>query len=156
MPNERDVSAAARNYQVRGYVQHIHREVKALVPRKNVLASFKADAVKQGVDDIFARYKDKLMEDVDLPLKIGKMQIESPPATEDDRSTINSLTTMDTLDTDESLYTDVQDARAALVELETNERIVELDDHRNVTELPAESKPVELDAVGNTKIELPA
>ena len=60
-PNERDVSAAARNYAVRGYSQHVHRDIKKLVPRRNTLASYKSNAVQEGLETIFERYKDRLM-----------------------------------------------------------------------------------------------
>ncbi|KAF2765736.1 hypothetical protein EJ03DRAFT_354618 [Teratosphaeria nubilosa] len=84
MPTARDVSAAARNYRFRGYSQHVHEEVKLLVPKKNVMKSFRADQVRQGLEAIVVKYKDKLMEDVDLPLKIeGRPSIGELSADDD-------------------------------------------------------------------------
>jgi hypothetical protein len=70
-PNERDVSAAARNYAVRGYAQHVHRDIKRLIPRRNVGASYKVETVRQCLEDMVTKYKDRLMEDVDLPVKMS-------------------------------------------------------------------------------------
>ncbi|KAK3063772.1 hypothetical protein LTR53_018773, partial [Teratosphaeriaceae sp. CCFEE 6253] len=52
-PNEKDVGAAARNYRVRGYSQHVHREIKKLVPRHSVYAAMRVETVRQGVETIF-------------------------------------------------------------------------------------------------------
>lgn len=59
-PTERDVSAAARNYRLRGYSQHVHADLKKLVPRRNMKASFKAEAIGKEMEAIIVRYKDKL------------------------------------------------------------------------------------------------
>ena len=103
-PNEKDVGAAARNYAVRGYAQHVHRDIKNLIPRKQVLASFKVEAIQRGVEDIFAKYKDRLMQDVDLPMEIQGIKIGSD--IQDDGNS------------DADLFADVKEASAALVELE--------------------------------------
>ena len=115
-PNERDVNAAARNYAVRGYAQHVHRDVKKLIPRLNNIKSFKADKVQQGLEAMIEKYKDNLMENVDLPLKIQGVQIGDEA--EDDAST----------EADSVLYTDFKKAEEALVELEaTQTPVAELD-----------------------------
>ncbi|KAK4561601.1 hypothetical protein LTR86_004280 [Recurvomyces mirabilis] len=150
-PNEKDVGAAARNYRVRGYAQHVHSELKKLVPRRNMLASFKPETIRVGFEKVLANYKDRLMEDVDLPLKASRFSLSSSTATEDDRLDIESTEGSDSL-----LITDFQEARAALVELEASQQIAEMDDKRQVPELPAESKPIELDAVSTVKVELQA
>lgn len=134
-PSARDVSAAARNYRVRGYSQHVHRELKRLVPRRNASKSFRADHVRQGIEAIFAKYKDKLMEDVDLPLTIEGLRIGSH--SEDDGST----------ETDSTLYSDLKEANSALVELEAATPVAELDATRPLAELSAERKTSELEGV---------
>lgn len=128
-PNEKDVSAAARNYAVRGYSNHVHQDIKRLIPRKSPMASLRVDAVQQGLENVLIRYKDGLMEDVDLPLQtdgMSFMRIDSKLS--DDTST----------EADSVMFAD---ARAALVELEaTSSRqtsIAELDGSPTVTELPA-------------------
>ncbi|KAK4546616.1 hypothetical protein LTR36_001833 [Oleoguttula mirabilis] len=132
-PNERDVSAAARNYRVRGYAQHVHRDIKRLVPRRNVLKSFKADEVQRGLEAMLMRYKDKLMEAVDLPLTVQGLKIGSD--FDDDTST----------EADSTLYSDVKEASSTLVELESHSPVAaELETDRPVVELPAESRASEL------------
>ncbi|TKA59146.1 hypothetical protein B0A55_11865 [Friedmanniomyces simplex] len=149
-PNEKDVGAAARNYRVRGYAQHVHREIKSLVPRYSVIASMKAETVRQGMEEIFARYKDKLMEDIDLPLKVGRVRIDSGDGGDDD-----SLTPVDSVEGDSTLCSDIKEAKDTLAELEAKEPVVaELPGSRTAMELPAESKLSELDAVSTASIEL--
>ncbi|EME79104.1 uncharacterized protein MYCFIDRAFT_79773, partial [Pseudocercospora fijiensis CIRAD86] len=64
-PQERDVQAAARIYRVRGYSSHIHKDIKKLIPRHNLAASYKFDTVAETLEGIIARYKDKLIDDMD-------------------------------------------------------------------------------------------
>lgn len=60
-PTERDVAAAARNYRLRGYSQHVHTDIKKLVPRRNMAASYKADIIGKEMEALVnVRYKDKL------------------------------------------------------------------------------------------------
>ncbi|KAK3106727.1 hypothetical protein LTR53_018187, partial [Teratosphaeriaceae sp. CCFEE 6253] len=106
-------------------------------------------------------YKDKLMEDVDLPLKMGRVRINSgDDGGEDslallDSKSDGSLTLLDSPEDDATLYSDLREAKANLAELEAREPVVaELPGTRMVTELPAESKRLELDAVSTAKIEL--
>lgn len=128
-PSEKNVSAAARNYAVRGYSQHVHRDIKKLIPRKDLVASYKIENVERGVEDLFNEYKDKLLDDVDLPLKVSGLRIES--TLWDDTST----------EADSILLADAQEAHAALAELDASgpPPIAELDGMRPVVELPAES-----------------
>ena len=141
-PSERDVSSAARNYAIRGYAQHVHRDIKKLVPRRNVIASFKADAVNEGLDNLIAKYKDRLMDNVDLPLKVKGMSIESGIL--DDTSTEAST------EPDSFLFADAKEAREILVELEAKEPpVAELEGGPPLAELPAESKAIELEAIGS-------
>lgn len=145
-PNEKDVGAAARNYAIRGYSQHVHRDIKTLISRKNVLASFKVDAVQRGVEDIFAKYKDNLLEDVDLPLEVQGITIGSE--IEDDTGS------------DADLFGDYKEASAALAELEAKgppvaeldakeSPLAELDGSKPLVELPAEREVSELSGVSS-------
>lgn len=133
-PTERDVSAAARNYRVRGYAHHVHRDLKRLVSRRNVLKSFKVDEIQQGLEAMVVTYKDKLMEDVDLPLTFRGLSIGSN--SDDDTST----------EADSTLLSDVKEASSSLAELESNTPVAaELEASRPIAELPAESKASELE-----------
>ena len=127
-PNEKDVSAAARNYAVSGYAQHVHRDIKKLIPRKSLAASLKVDNVQREVDDLLIKYKDRLMDDIDLPLEPQRMRIEAKLS--DDTSTE---------DGDLMLRADANDARATLAELEANSQTFasELDGSAPMAELPA-------------------
>lgn len=129
-PNERDVSAAARNYAIRGYAQHVHRDIKRLIPRRNVGASYKVETVRQCLEDMVTKYKDRLMEDVDLPVKMSGVHIRGD--VEDD-----DLTT----EADSELIVDLKEGHAAYAELDASTPIAELDSSAQVpmAELPAET-----------------
>ena len=124
-PTERDVNAAARKYHLGGYSKHIHREVKRLIPRWNVFKSFQTDKVHQGLQAIFATYKDRLMEDVDLPLDTVKSHTDAE-STDADSST----------DGDSSLFNDVRLANAAVAELDGRRPVAELEADATLVELP--------------------
>ncbi|KAF2164250.1 hypothetical protein M409DRAFT_56937 [Zasmidium cellare ATCC 36951] len=66
-PSERDVEKAARMYRLKGYTTHVHKEVKQLVPKKNLAASYKYDKVQSTVEDMIETYKEKLMNDENMP-----------------------------------------------------------------------------------------
>ena len=131
-PNEKDVSAAARNYRLRGYSQHVHREIKQLVPRRNVTACYRLSKIQRQIETIVATYKDKLMDDVDLPLNIRGLSIGTD--LEDDDST----------EADSVLLKDIEEARATMFELEAKTSVAELDAGRPIAELSAESKAFEV------------
>jgi hypothetical protein len=141
MPGEKEVAAAARNYRIRGYSQHVHKDIKQLVPRRNILKSFKACDVGSGIEAIFLKYKDKLMEDVDLPLRVGSLRIGSQvdlvaDADADDNST----------EADSTIFNDIREAASAFKSLEAGVpvdevSIAELDSNAPV-ELPGDSRPV--------------
>ncbi|KAK5118354.1 hypothetical protein LTR62_002867 [Meristemomyces frigidus] len=152
-PNEKDVSAAARNYRVRGYSQHVHREIKRLVPRRNMVASFKPEAIRTGIETILGSYKDRLMEDVDLPLKPPHFRFTSSTTLSSDASQ-DDITDLESSEADSLLFSDLREAQAALAELEARQPVAELDDgRRNVTELPAgDTRPAELEAVESSRI----
>lgn len=140
-PSEKDVSAAARNYALRGYAQHVHRDIKALIPRKNVIACFKAELIHRKVEDIFATYKDKLLEDTSLPLQVDGLTIRS----ESDTDT----------NSDADLFNDYKEARKALAELESKQSLAsqpgvpELDGSTLLAELSAEREMAELSGVSS-------
>lgn len=127
-PNERDVSAAARNYAVRGYAQHVHRDIKSLIPRRDVRSSYKVEVIRQALEDMVTRYKDRLMEDVDLPMKVQGLHIKGD-IEEDDLST----------EADSMLMVDLKEANAAYAELEATTTVAELPaTEQPIAELPAE------------------
>lgn len=66
-PTERDVTAAARNYRIRGYSELVHSDVKKLIPRRSLSASYKCEKVRVGVEAIVESYKDELVGDGDVP-----------------------------------------------------------------------------------------
>lgn len=160
-PNEKDVGAAARNYAVRGYAHNVHKDVKQLIPRKAVLAAFKIDTVQRGVEDIFAKYKDKLMQDVDLPMEINGLQIGS----DSDLSRFSS-------NADADLLADCKEASTAMAELEAKGKtgvqndskgtpVAELDGTAPLIELSADREISEMDGVSTVnpaakRTELPA
>lgn len=133
-PSEKDVVAAARQYRVRGYSQHVQRDIKKLIPRTNFQASFRVDTVQRGVGDIFRQYKDKLMDDMDLPLEVDGVKIEARSG--DDTST----------EADSILFADAREATTALAELEANgEHVIhELNDATPLAELPVETTATKL------------
>lgn len=103
------------------------------MPRRNLAASYKVEKVRLGIEKLFTKYKDKLMEDVDLPLKVQGMTIGSE-LEEDDNST----------EADSTLLSDLKEAHEAYAELEANEPLAELDASKPLVELPAESKVSEV------------
>lgn len=66
-PSERDVSAAARIYRIKGFSHHVHKDIKKLVPRRNLAASYMYDKIQRTVEDMVETYKEKLMSDVNMP-----------------------------------------------------------------------------------------
>lgn len=104
------------------------------------MKSFKVYEVQQGVEAIFARYKDKLMEDVDLPMTVEGLTIGAKP--DDDTST----------EADSTLFIDVKEANIALAELDSDTpAAVELDGERPLAGLCAVSKLSELRGGGTTQ-----
>lgn len=138
-PSEKDVTAAARNYKLRGYSQHVHSDIKRLVPRRNVVASFRADTIGQAIEAIFAKYKDKLMDNVDLPLRVGRMSIGSLDSLLDDTST----------EADSTLFSDLKEAREGTVELDASMPMAELDASTPLAEMSTERKVSELSATAS-------
>lgn len=130
-PSEKDVSTAARNYAVRGYSQHVHRDIKKLIPRSNVLASFKVEMVQRGIEELIGEYKNGLIDDIDLPLHVQGVRIES--RTWDDTNT----------KADSTVFEDAMDANVALAELEASVpyQIVELDATKPIVKLSADNVP---------------
>jgi hypothetical protein len=154
------------------YSQHVHSYIKQLVPRRNLKAAYKVETIKQGIEDMFTEYKDKLMEDVDLPLRVKGLKIGSDPGDDDGASIISS-------EGDSSLLYDLKDAKSAypkytrtnsgesqvdlmsptstmpeldgsnastltLSELDATTPIAELDASSPLVELPADTKIAEL------------
>ena len=141
-PNEKDVSAAARNYKLRGYAKHVHSHIELLVPRRNLAASYKVEVIRQSVEDLFAKYKDKLMEDVDLPTEVVNMKIGENPFDDDNESTA----------TESTLFADLKEASAVYAELEGKSPVVELDAEKPLVELPAEREKSVVELPADSKI----
>lgn len=187
-PTERDVGAAARNYRLRGYSQHVHTDIKKLVPRRNMAASFKAELIGKELDALILRYKDKLskrstslpfdlkspirrkpltvppVDDVDLPLKIGRQRIgDEDDDDEDSASSIFSdLANLRKKTTNASSVSVAVSARSTTAELDAgNPAIPEVEGDQPVAELVGsqsfggkEAGMTELDAT-QTYAELP-
>lgn len=140
MPTERDVQAAARVYRIKGYSQHVHSDIKRLVPKRNVAACYKFETIKQTIEGFVSNYKDKLMDDVELPFNVEKLRIRGD------------------VDEDDSLDELREANKRAAVELEASgplpelplrkDPAVELETHDVPrVELPADEKKFELEAV---------
>ena len=164
-PNERDVSAAARNYKLRGYSQHVHHHIKKLVPRRNLAASYKVETIRQSVDDLFMKYKDKLMEDVDLPLVVKGVRIGSDLDDDDmSMSSTGDSVLFEDLKQANEVYAHYADekAKAPMAELDASTPVAELSadfektafelpaTEKSMFELPAESKVSELEDNSST------
>ncbi|KAK3725183.1 hypothetical protein LTR37_000694 [Vermiconidia calcicola] len=154
-PNERDVTAAARNYRVRGYSRHVHAHIKKLVPRRNMAASYKVEIIREGIEEMFTVYKDKLMEDVDLPLKVESLNIgsdaDADSIAETDSSLVNDYRDVTEAYAKRDPNVPDMEATTPVAELDANRPLVELPTERNVVELPTERKVAELQDASSTR-----
>lgn len=57
-PLERDVESAAVAYKA--YYKSVHDEVRRLVPRRNVVASFRTDRISEGIKGIVGKYRKEM------------------------------------------------------------------------------------------------
>lgn len=136
-PNEKDVGVAARHYAVRGYARHVHRDIRRLIPRMDLKSVYRIDEVQRGIEDLFDRYRDKLMEGVNLPTELKELSM-----IDDGRDDMN-------METDSVFSMDVIQTRLALKALEAGERtsfVTELDGSQSAVELSGESRACELSA----------
>lgn len=133
-PDEKGIRAAAYEYTTRGYSQHVHHAIKALIPRKDLKASFKVQQVQLTVETLFDNLKDELKAETGLTPNAHRWQPDR--RSWDDTST----------DADSTLFTDAQEANTALAELEAGGRppIPELDGTGAIFELPTGEKEVRL------------
>ncbi|KAF7185976.1 hypothetical protein HII31_12849 [Pseudocercospora fuligena] len=141
-PQERDVQAAARIYRVRGYSAHIHKDIKKLIPRRNVAASYKFEAIQERLEGIIARYKDKLIDDMDMP-DVKTMKIRGGAHDDDDDDD-------ESTQPDSEYYKELTAMGRKAAELEGSTPAAELPASPVATraELPTAEKPAEL--VGDT------
>ncbi|KAL8783816.1 MAG: hypothetical protein Q9213_004362 [Squamulea squamosa] len=63
-PEEKDVALAAREY--RAISADVHKEIFKLVPRRNVVKSFRYSKVRLGLKEIIERFKDEVVKDLSL------------------------------------------------------------------------------------------
>lgn len=141
-PQERDVQAAARIYRVRGYSAHIHKDIKKLIPRRNPAASYKFETVQERLEGIIARYKDKLIDDMDMP-DVKTMKIRGGAQDDDDDDD-------ESTQPDSEYYKELTAMGRKAAELEGSTPAAELPASPVATraELPTAEKPAEL--VGDT------
>lgn len=135
-PQERDVQAAARIYRLRGYSTAIHKDIKTLVPRRNLAASYKFETISQRLEGIVARYKDKLVDDLDLPTDAKASKPRGSAEDEEDDDSRQA----------DSEYREISELNKMAVELEGSNPATELPDNPidARAELPGSERPAEL------------
>lgn len=123
-PTEKDVATAARNYRIRGYSEHVHADVKKLIPRRSLSASYKCEKIRVGVETIVERYKDELAGDGDIPLQTKRSRVENgdsvrPSLSNNVNSFANTLQDDDSWTEDGNmLFRELSDAHKRAIELE--------------------------------------
>ncbi|KAI5366444.1 Putative GTP binding domain, P-loop containing nucleoside triphosphate hydrolase [Septoria linicola] len=68
-PQEKDFQQASRAFQLKGYSAHVQQDIKDLIPRTSLRASYKYDKVRIGLESTVDRYKERLMEGEQLPIE---------------------------------------------------------------------------------------
>lgn len=162
-PTERDVSAAARIYRIKGFSKHVHRDVKALVPKKNLAASYKYEKIQQGVEDMVETYKEKLMSDVSMPndapksrMKKLSLSLRGGNRNSEDAESINSSIpdiTSPVDDSDDDVESSERDFYSEL--REAHQKAVELEARGPMSELSPTRDPAELESPNVMRAELP-
>lgn len=133
-PDEGAIRAAAYDYTTRGYAQHVHGAIKTLIPRSDVLASYRIQQIQQTVETLLSELKDDLKDETNsTPNALG------PRMSWDDTST----------EADSVLFKDAQEENAAIAELDAGDRplLLELDGTGAIFELPAGEQAIEDDAL---------
>lgn len=162
-PTERDVSAAARIYRIKGYSHHVHKDVKKLVPRKNLAASYKYERIQRTVEDMMEQYRGKLMSDVDMPTapesRAKKLSLSlrgSGKKNSGDAESVNSsIPDINSPLTTNSDSEDGEDERDFYSQLhEAHTKAVELEARRPMAELPQTKDPVEMESPDIMRAEL--
>lgn len=139
-PQEKDFQNASRDYRLRGYSEHVHLDIKTLIPRRSLAASYKYDKIRDGLESIVDRYKNKLMEGEKLPSDAKLRRNMHMHEDKDDARTIHQVSDK-------------------LVELEGSSLPTELPAGKDAitTELPVHEQPAELagDEPPRYAVELP-
>ena len=104
---------------------------------------------------MFTVYKDKLMEDVDLPLKVESLNIgsdaDADSIAETDSSLVNDYRDVTEAYAKRDPNVPDMEATTPVAELDANRPLVELPTERNVVELPTERKVAELQDTSSTR-----
>ena len=151
-PQEKDFQNASRDYRLRGYSEHVHLDIKTLIPRRSLAASYKYDKIRDGLESIVDRYKNKLMEGEKLPSdaksRRGNLDLHED---EDDARIIHQVSDK-LVELEGSQPTELPTGKEAITtELPVHEKPVELagdEPPRYAVELSAERR-------GSTKVHLP-
>lgn len=133
-PDEGAIRAAAYDYTTRGYAQHFHGAIKTLIPRKDVLASYRIQQIQQTVEILLSELKDELKDETSSTSNALGARMSW-----DDTST----------EADSALFTDTQEANVAMAKLDAGDRppLPELDGTGSIFELPAGGKAIENDVL---------
>lgn len=59
-PTSKDLARHAREYRWSGLSKEVHGRVKALIPRHNLIASYRMDRIREGVQKIIQDYKERI------------------------------------------------------------------------------------------------
>ncbi|KZF26032.1 hypothetical protein L228DRAFT_3439 [Xylona heveae TC161] len=86
-PLASDLRVAARAY--RPVVGEVHRKIKKLVPRRNLVACYRTDKVREGFENIIEEYKNKVVDDIPVPS--AERFDESDNASESDLASTDTL-----------------------------------------------------------------
>lgn len=137
-PQEKDFQQASRSFQLKGYSGHVHQDVKDLIPRTSLRASYKYDKVRIGLESIIDHYKERLMDGEQLSI-----ETKGRRAMEEDEEDVGVI----------------HQAKSQLAELDGATPPVELPAGKEAItiELPVHEKPAELlgDAPPRHVVELP-
>lgn len=166
-PSERDVEKAARMYRLKGFSLHVHRDVKKLVPKKNLAASYKYDKVQSTVEDMIETYKEKLMNDENMPnpapasrmKKLSlSLSLRGGQHRNSDADSINSSIpdiTSPIEDSDDEDDSDGSEKNIFAQLHEAHKKAVELEAQVPIPEMPHDRDPVEMESPNVMRAELP-
>lgn len=129
MPRERDVHAAARIYRIRGYAEHVHGDIRKLLPKRNVTACYRYPRIKSTVEAFLNTYREKLTDNAE-----GSLKGLSLGGSADQLSRTTS-STGDDEDDDSVVYREIRAANAKAAELEARGPMAEMAGEREAAEL---------------------
>jgi hypothetical protein len=108
-PSKRDVTVAAVAY--RQHYREVHRRVMALVPRRNIVKSFRIDQIRLGMQAIVSEYKERVTQGIGAGPAVYRGGSVS-------RLRLSSSTTTLVTDKAESWMDDVEDIKLVSKEIE--------------------------------------